>query len=267
MNENSSSSHQSGGLWQSAFRKLEVFKSQFNNLYSSLLGSKDNDPSSVPESAEADFIDINPFNRNFFFILYCLTTLGLLFFSCIVKGSVQSNKKMEMGIDVLLFLVSVAGPIMYGMWILMNEYNDNGIENVIKNNWNIVGSMIPIIIGILNGKVTRRYRIMMAGLGIIMIYVQKIVQEKIHKGQLLTLIIGNAVMISVYLIKLVNEGFEDEYEIVICIVPIVIAIGLIVIDMLEEKKEGSEVNSEMKNIVCVMSWIVGTIGWYLGPSA
>lgn len=108
---------------------------------------------------------------------------------------------------------------------------------------------------------------MMAGLGIIMIYVQKIVQEKMYKGQMLILIIGNAVMVSVYLVELVNETFEDEYETVICIIPVVIAIGLIVMDILGEKKEGNKINSEIKNIVCAICWIVGTVGWYLGPSS
>lgn len=164
MDSNSSSSHQRGGwrewaAWliqpQDSGALDEIGEEDDTDPFFPSLERHDS-PSLIPEPIEVDFIATNPFNRNFFFILYCLTTLGLLLFSCIIKGSMQPNKKMEIGVDVLLFLVSVAGPIMYGIWVLINECHGNKIENVMKNNWNIIGSMIPIIIGILNGKMARR---------------------------------------------------------------------------------------------------------------
>ncbi|KAG5858519.1 DUF1686 domain-containing protein [Encephalitozoon hellem] len=233
---------------------------------------------SSPSSGEAgryghaqknlNYFGANLFSGNVLFLLYCTAVLVLILLSCIVRESVWENKRIKMEIDRLLIAISVTGPIIYGIWILINECRTSRIEKIMEDCWNIIGSMAPMIIGLLSRNMSSTNRIMMGGLGVTMMYLQKIVREnRIYKGQFFILVVGNAVMVSIYLVSLINETFEDSYNAVICVVPAIIAIGMVIMDVVEEKKKKNEMSPKMKNLVCTMSWMAGAIAWFLNSSS
>ncbi|UTX46155.1 DUF1686 domain-containing protein [Encephalitozoon intestinalis] len=196
--------------------------------------------------------------RDFIFMLYCFMSLGLIAGNLVTKSFRKPNKRAEAIIRGSLFFGPSVGLIAHGVWMLIRH--KKGTRDMFQKNLNVVGSMIPIVVGLMIGNGTEKEGMMMAGLGIMMIYVQRIAKEKAHKGQIMVLAVGNIAMILIYLVMLAIGSFKEEVRIM-CVIVIMVAIGLIVIDFVGEKAKGGEVHEKTRNIVCAMSWMVGTVLW------
>ncbi|CAD26507.1 hypothetical protein [Encephalitozoon cuniculi GB-M1] len=210
-------------------------------------------------------INLGYSGKGHFFVFYCLISLGLSLLDYAIGRFEQSNGTLEVVVNGLLCIVSVSGPIIHGIQILMKESRNKKMAQVVKENWNVVGTMLPIVTGLLSTEIPGKDGVMMAGIGIVMMYVQNAVQEKMYKSQMIVFIIGNIMMTSTYLVKCFSPLSKDRYSLINAI-PVMVAIGLIVVDIVEKKAKKREVSNDVKNIVCGISWMVGTVIWFLNIS-
>lgn len=161
--------------------------------------------------------------KDYFLILFCIISLGLMAFLGITKRVGTSETIVGITRKVA-YTISILGPILHGIWILTNENYSGGIVEVVSKNWNVIGSMFPMLLGLKKDSLRKiseekasieSYGVMVA-MSVIMICSQTFLKgdKKIHGRQMSVFVIGNVLMGIVYVNSLLALSTGSGHNLV-----------------------------------------------------
>ncbi|KMV65902.1 hypothetical protein M970_071780 [Encephalitozoon cuniculi EcunIII-L] len=208
--------------------------------------------------------------KDYFLVLYCLMSLGLITLQIAVR-EVNGSKKMMEIMGKISYVVSIFGPIIHGIWILANENYDKGVEEVIGRNWNVIGSMFPMLFGLKDIKHIKNGELwtsngeavtaigghgIITAMGIVMVYAQSLGKKdwRVSRRQIAVFTLGNILMGSAYIVKYAMPSVEDRNHLVrVGYVTFALILCLVVI-----VEGGKKVESERMGWILKSQWIIGS---------
>ncbi|CAD25711.1 hypothetical protein [Encephalitozoon cuniculi GB-M1] len=219
----------------------------------------------LPDTPVREFL-----GKDYFLVLYCLMSLGLITLQIAVR-EVNGSKKMMEIMGKISYVVSIFGPIIHGIWILANENYDKGVEEVIGRNWNVIGSMFPMLFGLKDIKHIKNGELwtsngeavtaigghgIITAMGIVMVYAQSLGKKdwRVSRRQIAVFTLGNILMGSAYIVKYAMPSVEDRNHLVrVGYVTFALILCLVVI-----VEGGKKVESERMGWILKSQWIIGS---------
>ncbi|AFN83423.1 hypothetical protein EROM_071720 [Encephalitozoon romaleae SJ-2008] len=164
------------------------------------------------------------FKKDYFLLLFCIISLGLMAFLGITK-KVEASEKILGIAKKVAYTISILGPILHGRWILTNEDYNRGIVEVLSKNWNVIGSMFPMLLVLkkdslrktFEGKASVESYGAMVGMSVIMMCSQTFSKRdrKIHGRQMNVFVIGNILMGMAYVNNFIALSARSGHNLVL----------------------------------------------------